>query len=52
MAQEQEEYTTGKRHLANMMGKDPQTFTQMDVDVRSLFLIWFRYFFILQKEII
>lgn len=29
-----EEYKIGKRHLANMMGEDPETFTQDDVDVR------------------
>ncbi|XP_029460705.1 28S ribosomal protein S9, mitochondrial isoform X3 [Rhinatrema bivittatum] len=27
-----EEFNIGKRHLANMMGKDPETFTQEDVD--------------------
>lgn len=26
------EYSLGKRHLANMMGEDPETFTQKDVD--------------------
>ncbi|XP_055921116.1 28S ribosomal protein S9, mitochondrial [Eupeodes corollae] len=26
------EYEIGKRHLANMMGEDPETFTQEDVD--------------------
>ncbi|CAD7093474.1 unnamed protein product [Hermetia illucens] len=26
------EYQIGKRHLANMMGEDPETFTQEDVD--------------------
>ncbi|XP_055691345.1 28S ribosomal protein S9, mitochondrial isoform X2 [Lutzomyia longipalpis] len=26
------EYDIGKRHLANMMGEDPETFTQEDVD--------------------
>ncbi|XP_067615354.1 small ribosomal subunit protein uS9m isoform X1 [Eurosta solidaginis] len=26
------EYQVGKRHLANMMGEDPETFTQEDVD--------------------
>jgi len=29
------EYEIGKRHLANMMGEDPECFTQADVDVRS-----------------
>lgn len=41
MAQEQEEFKTGKRHLANMMGKDIQSFSQKDVDVSSLILILF-----------
>jgi len=27
------EYEIGKRHLANMMGEDPDTFTQEDIDV-------------------
>lgn len=29
---QQFEYNIGKRHLANMMGEDPETFTQKDVD--------------------
>lgn len=28
-----EEFEVGKRHLANMMGEDPETFTQEDIDV-------------------
>lgn len=28
-----EEFNIGKRHLANMMGEDPETFTQEDIDV-------------------
>lgn len=36
MAQQTHEYNVGKRHLANMMGVDPETFTQKDIDV-SLF---------------
>lgn len=31
-----QEYKIGKRHLANMMGEDPETFTQEDVDVSEL----------------
>lgn len=33
------EYTTGMRHLANMMGESPDTFTQADANVchRALF---------------
>ncbi|KAM9247807.1 small ribosomal subunit protein uS9m isoform 3-T4 [Leptosomus discolor] len=27
-----EEFNLGKRHLANMMGEDPETFTQKDID--------------------
>lgn len=30
------QYNLGKRHLANMMGKDPEFFTQKDVDVMRL----------------
>ncbi|KAL3284398.1 hypothetical protein HHI36_018560 [Cryptolaemus montrouzieri] len=32
MKRENYEYQIGKRHLANMMGEDPETFTQEDVD--------------------
>ncbi|KOB79457.1 Mitochondrial ribosomal protein S9 [Operophtera brumata] len=32
MSKQQFEYNIGKRHLANMMGEDPETFTQKDVD--------------------
>ncbi|XP_018570563.1 28S ribosomal protein S9, mitochondrial [Anoplophora glabripennis] len=32
MKKQREEYQIGKRHLANMMGEDPETFTQGDVD--------------------
>lgn len=32
MKKQQQEYHIGKRHLANMMGEDPETFTQKDVD--------------------
>lgn len=31
-----EEFEIGKRHLANMMGEDPETFTQGDIDVSYL----------------
>lgn len=33
MKQQIHEFQIGKRHLANMMGEDPETFTQQDVDV-------------------
>jgi hypothetical protein len=29
------QYNIGTRHLANMMGEDPDTFTQEDVDVST-----------------
>ncbi|XP_026472421.1 28S ribosomal protein S9, mitochondrial-like [Ctenocephalides felis] len=32
MEQERHEYQIGKRHLANIMGEDPETFTQEDID--------------------
>ncbi|CAH2042460.1 unnamed protein product, partial [Iphiclides podalirius] len=32
MRKQQLEFNIGKRHLANMMGEDPETFTQKDVD--------------------
>lgn len=31
-----EEFEIGKRHLANMMGEDPEVFTQEDIDVSYL----------------
>lgn len=44
MKKEIVEYEIGKRHLANMMGKDPECFTQADINVckyikKSLYLI-------------
>lgn len=36
MKVQSQEYKIGKRHLANMMGEDPETFTQEDVDVSEL----------------
>lgn len=36
MEQQTHEYNVGKRHLANMMGADPETFTQTDIDVSIL----------------
>ena len=30
------EYRIGMRHLANMMGSDPETFTQADADVSEV----------------
>lgn len=32
MKQQQHEFEIGKRHLANMMGEDPENFTQDDID--------------------
>ncbi|XP_072539843.1 small ribosomal subunit protein uS9m isoform X2 [Salminus brasiliensis] len=32
MKKQIEEFNIGKRHLANMMGEDPETFTQEDID--------------------
>lgn len=34
------EYEIGKRHLANMMGEDPETYTQDDIDVRLFYLLF------------
>lgn len=36
MEQQTHEYNVGKRHLANMMGVDPETFGQKDIDVSKL----------------
>ncbi|XP_025890265.1 28S ribosomal protein S9, mitochondrial [Nothoprocta perdicaria] len=33
-----EEFNLGKRHLANMMGEDPETFTQEDIDKAIAYL--------------
>lgn len=33
MKRERQEFLIGKRHLANMMGEDPETFTQEDINV-------------------
>ncbi|XP_055980719.1 small ribosomal subunit protein uS9m [Sorex fumeus] len=33
-----EEFNLGKRHLANMMGEDPETFTQEDIDRAIVYL--------------
>ena len=45
MRKQVHEFEIGKRHLANMMGEDPEHFTQEDVDVSnghlsSLQLAW------------
>lgn len=32
---QREEFCIGKRHLANMMGEDPETFTQEDINVNT-----------------
>lgn len=34
MDKQEKEFVFGRRHLANMMGKDPENFTQKDIDVR------------------
>ncbi|MPC11419.1 28S ribosomal protein S9, mitochondrial [Portunus trituberculatus] len=34
MVEQVAEYEIGRRHLANMMGEDPETFTQEDINVR------------------
>lgn len=37
MKQQNHEFQIGKRHLANMMGEDPETFTQNDINVSKVF---------------
>ncbi|XP_055332716.1 28S ribosomal protein S9, mitochondrial-like [Paramacrobiotus metropolitanus] len=39
MKQQTHEFEIGKRHLANMMGEDPETFTQKDVDRAIAYLL-------------
>jgi hypothetical protein len=36
LKQEEMEFNIGKRHLANMMGRDPETFTQEDINVSAI----------------
>lgn len=36
--QQREEFRLGRRHLANMMGEDPESFSQEDVDVGATFV--------------
>ena len=36
MADATADYELGKRHLANIMGEDPDTFDQEDIDVRMV----------------
>ena len=35
MEEEIRQYELGKRHLANIMGEDPDNFTQEQIDVRT-----------------
>uniref|UniRef100_A0A1B6D3Y2 Small ribosomal subunit protein uS9m n=1 Tax=Clastoptera arizonana TaxID=38151 RepID=A0A1B6D3Y2_9HEMI len=39
MKLQSEEYIVGKRHLANIMGKDVETFTQKDIDAAIAYLL-------------
>lgn len=34
------EYDIGMRHLANMMGEDPDNFSQKDADVNCIYFIY------------
>ena len=45
MKTEREAYERGKRHLANMMGEDPATFTQEDIDVSNYYFLFKNRFF-------
>jgi len=44
MKTENLEYQIGKRHLANMMGEDPEMFTQNDVDVIFFYFIFCQFY--------
>ena len=35
MEEKMQEFKIGKRHLANIMGADPENFTQQDIDVSN-----------------
>lgn len=39
MRKETEEFQLGKRHLANIMGVNPTSMTQEDIDVSNVFFI-------------
>lgn len=39
IAEKTYEFQIGKRHLANMMGENPETFTQEDVNVENFKLL-------------
>lgn len=39
MKEREIEFDIGKRHLANMMGRDPESFTQQDIDVSFLYIL-------------
>lgn len=39
MVEQRTDFEIGKRHLANMMGRDPENFTQEEIDVNSLLFI-------------
>lgn len=49
MKTELEAYERGKRHLANMMGKDPENFTQEDIDVSHNSLKSYDFFMIVSS---
>jgi len=44
MSEEIAEYEIGKRHVANIMGLDPETITQEDIDVGLSIYIFYCHF--------
>lgn len=46
MKTELQAYERGKRHLASMMGEDPENFTQEDIDVSRNSLTSYDFFMI------
>jgi len=44
MSEEIAEYEIGKRHVANIMGLDPETITQEDIDVGFSIFIFYCHF--------
>lgn len=45
MKHQEMSYQIGKRHLANIMGEEPETFTQekIDVGIMTYFILFFLY---------
>ena len=47
MKEEISEFEKGRKYLANMMGLDPETITQEEIDVSSLLILYTMYIIVL-----